>query len=298
VDYSLVLDEEHKFHRLEPTPSREELSDFYESQYFELVKKSRRAPDLRALMAGGSESEEERVWRNEVVYADLLAWLEEFDCGSRVVDVGCGMGELVGFLASNGFQSLGIEPSVEAVTIARELGRNVRAATLGSFADEVRRGERERFDLVTLMNVLEHIPDPRSTLEDALSVLSEGGLLCVRVPNDFSLLQEAASAVIGHARWWVAVPDHINYFDVASLRSLIGSAGFQVVDVCGDFPMEVFLLLGRDYVSSPDEGRACHRLRISVEKQVPQEVRRELYSQLGSAGIGRNISLLARVERS
>ena len=48
-------------------------------------------------------------------------------------------------------------------------------------------------------------------------LLAPGGLLYIRVPNDFNPLQLAAQQKLGADPWWIAVPDHVNYFDVDSL---------------------------------------------------------------------------------
>src|SRR3712207_7662976 len=51
---------------------------------------------------------------------------------------------------------------------------------------------------------------------------------------------------LGVDPWWVAVPDHVNYFDVRSLCETCRQVGFEPVDVQADFPMELFLLMGID----------------------------------------------------
>jgi len=230
------------------------------------------------------------------MYADLVATLGEAGCGRRVLDVGCGQGEFVGFLEEHGFDAEGVEPSSEAVALACELGRKVLSGTLRPVADAVQAGDTRSYDLIALINVLEHVPNPCSVLKDVRAALSSEGLMCVRVPNDFSLLQEAALAVTGNERWWITAPDHINYFEAASLQSLLRSHGFKIESVYSDFPMELFMLLGDDYVADPSKGPSCHRRRIAFERAVPQHLRREIYARLGSVGIGRNLTILARVD--
>ena len=96
-------------------------------------------------------------------------------------------------------------------------GLTVYNMTLDKFAAH---SGAEKFDVVVMINVLEHVPDAVRTLRECRQLLVSGGILCVRVPNDFSEIQAAAQEKIGAAPWWMAVPDHINYFNFASLRQL------------------------------------------------------------------------------
>ena len=56
----------------------------------------------------------------------------------------------------------------------------------------------------------------------------------------------------------------------------------------GDFPMELFLLMGDDYVNTPKQGESCHRRRVQFEQAVPGGLRRRLYAALAREGVGRN----------
>ena len=52
----------------------------------------------------------------------------------------------------------------------------------------------------------------------AKELLSPGGIICIQVPNDFNQLQLLALKKVTKKEWWVAIPDHINYFDFQSLE--------------------------------------------------------------------------------
>ena len=121
-----------------------------------------------------------------------------------------------------------------------------------------------------------------------------GGLIVIRVPNDFTPLQESAQRALGTDPWWIAFPDHINYFNFDSLRRFLSGNDFQVVDELGDFPMELFLLFGDNYVGQPEVGNACHQRRVKFELGVPGELRRKLYRSFAQNGIGRDCLVFAR----
>jgi 2-polyprenyl-3-methyl-5-hydroxy-6-metoxy-1,4-benzoquinol methylase len=97
----------------------------------------------------------------------------------RVLDIGCGMGHFLAFAREKGWQGTGIEPGEYAVHAAREqFGLDVRAATVEELA---RNGER--FDLITLWNVLDHLLEPHSVVIQAAAALAPGGRLAVRSQN-------------------------------------------------------------------------------------------------------------------
>ena len=151
------------------------------------------------------------------------------------------------------------------------------------------------FHGIVLVNVLEHVPDPAQVIRMCKLILAPDGLVCVRVPNDFSEIQSAAARELGSEEWWVVAPDHINYFDFDSLRALLARLGLEVVHAQGDFPMELFLLMGFDYVADAAIGGQCHRRRCAFEAAIPAALRRRIYRSLAEAGVGRNCLVFARL---
>src|SRR3954449_2912443 len=116
---SVKVDPTYGYRRLDPIPSDDELTRFYQSQYYDLLRQGGRAPELRRLLAGGQEAERERAWLRETLYADITTLLRAHASGGRVLDIGCGQGELLQWLVEQGFQADGIEPSDDAAAIAR-----------------------------------------------------------------------------------------------------------------------------------------------------------------------------------
>ena len=152
-----------------------------------------------------------------------------------------------------------------------------------------------QFDIVTLLNVLEHINAPETLLAEIKTVMTPKGLIIIRVPNDFSILQATARRVLSANPWWISYPDHINYFGFESLSYLLEDSGFTIVSQMSDFPMEFFLLFGDDYISNPSLGEECHIKRRNFELALNDEIRRELYQDFAKRGIGRNCLIIAQL---
>jgi len=283
--FKVVEDPIHGFQRLDPVPPETVVSEFYESRYYDLLRKGNRAPELRRLLEGGDAAAKELQWLREGLYTDIVDVLGKVAPGRRLLEVGCGTGDFLRFSQERGFSSVGTEPALEPAQRAMAKGLTVHSMTLDDF---VARNQDAKFDVVVMINVREHVPDAVKTLQECRQVLVPGGVVCIRVPNDFSEIQSAAREKISASPWWIAVPDHINYFNFASLRQTLDQLGFDTVYSQGDFPMEMFLLMGENYIGNPEVGGRCHARRVQFDLGLQPELRRKIYSALGSVGVGRD----------
>lgn len=295
VKYKIIRDPIYGYKRLDPLPTGEELAEFYQNKYYHLIRKGGRAPHLRRFMDGGESARSERAWFHTTLYSDILSIFNQYGTGRRILDVGCGTGELVSYLKDRDFDVVGIEPSADAAALAKSQGLVVYNYTLEDFVDFHTSNASDNFDAIIIINILEHVPEPVEMVRYIKKLLKPGAMLCVQVPNDFNELQLAAKDKLNKEPWWIAIPDHINYFDFSSLASLLESVGFEVVDSRGDFPMELFLLMGEDYVGNPDTGRKCHEKRISFELAISAQLRRRLYQKFAEIGIGRDCLVFGKL---
>lgn len=285
--YKIICDPIYGYNRLDPIPDEQTLTDFYQNKYYELIRKGEIAQELRRFMSGDqAEIEKERQWLRSSLYADIQYVIQNHVKGKRVLDVGCGTAEFLSCLKGEGFEVVGVEPSQDAVEIGKSKQIEIHCSGFDQFIDYYQSNGLKSFDAVTLLNVLEHVANPVKVLNQAKMLLSEKGIICVKVPNDFNPFQLAAQKKRDKEPWWIGVPDHINYFNVASLRSLFEKIGFEIVYSQTDFPMELFLLMGENYVGQPNVGSQCHQKRVRFETSIPTEVRRSLYRSLGELGLG------------
>jgi 2-polyprenyl-3-methyl-5-hydroxy-6-metoxy-1,4-benzoquinol methylase len=138
----------------------------------------------------------------------------------RLLDVGCGSGALLRNFAQLGWDVHGIEADPNAVTVARNvLGVDVRSGTIesGGFAAGC-------FDVVTMSHVIEHLPDPITSLTECYRTLRPGGHLVVVTPN----CESWARRLFG--RNWAAweLPRHFFLFSARTLKTCAERAGFEV----------------------------------------------------------------------
>ncbi len=280
------------FKHLNPIPSAEELSKFYQKKYYAGVRDA----GIRRLMFGGKDATLEREWLHRTVYSDMQHVLETHihKKSKYLLDVGCGIGEFLKYMKKEGWTVTGIEPGEEATNIAMKSRLTVYNTTLEDFIKK-NPDFKHTFDAITLLNVLEHVPDPKEILKMSRTLLNpRTGMICVRVPNDFYEFQIHAERKLKKTGWWLAIPDHINYFNLKSLQKLVESAGFRVVHKTADFPMELFLLFGDDYTRDSKLGSLCHKKRVSFELAIPDTLRQEIYRCLAGLGLGRVCTVYAK----
>jgi SAM-dependent methyltransferase len=274
------------FRHVLPLPDPASLEQEYREKYYTDEK-----PDFIA------HAGEDQTWF-ELAQGDRLASFEKLlpPDRRRLLDIGCGPGFFLKTAIARGWDGHGIEPSRQAAAHARALCKEGASVTEGFFNGETA-PMLGRFDAVNLTNVLEHVPDAALTLKRAADLLAPGGVLCVGVPNDFSLFQIAAQGAVELDEWWLAPPHHLNYFDFESLEGALTRLGLKLAERGTSFPMEAFLMMGENYVGDPALGRACHGKRknfdLAFEKAGLTHLRRDFYKSLARLGIGREAVVIA-----
>jgi SAM-dependent methyltransferase len=214
----------------------------------------------------------------------------------RLLDVGSSGGFFLDHCQQRGWQACGIEPSPHAAAFAREhYGLDVFC---GDLLDFRLTASSARFDAIHSAQVLEHVLEPEACVARIAELLAPDGVVFIEVPNDFNVFQEVARRQLDKPAWWVAPDHHLNYFDYDSLSSLLARHGLEEVDRVASFPMEMFLLMGDDYVGRPCVGKAAHGRRMAFERTMIEHGRLDelgaFYRALAQAGLGRTCGLLAR----
>ncbi|MBI5245072.1 MAG: class I SAM-dependent methyltransferase [Elusimicrobia bacterium] len=148
-----------------------------------------------------------------------LAVIRRYAAGGRLLDVGCATGFFLN-AARVSYEVIGVEPSCWAREFAeKQLHVPVAVGTLeeACFPDG-------RFDVVTLIDVLEHLPDPMSTMREVFRVTKPGGIVYVMTPDIDSL-----SARFLRSRWWGLRPAHLTYFSRKTLAALLEKCGYEIL---------------------------------------------------------------------
>ncbi len=149
----------------------------------------------------------------------------------RIVDIGCGNGYLVGLLAEQGFDVIGIEPSSDGIAQARAAHPAVRFEQV-SVDSELGAKIGADFDLVIATEVIEHLLAPRALLCAGLQLLRPGGRMLISTPYHGYLKNLALSIAGGWDRHFNVDWDggHIKFFSTRTLRKMVLDCGFESVE--------------------------------------------------------------------
>lgn len=158
-----------------------------------------------------------------------LARLSGYRQGGTLLDIGCSTGLFLAKARAAGWAVRGNEYSADSAAVARSLhGLEVVSGALqaDSFA-------AASFDVVTLWDVLEHVPDPQSTLRLAATLLKPGGLLVVKTPNIDGLYPQWSLKALPYAGFWghPEPPGHLFQFSARTLTSMVRAAGLEPVGI-------------------------------------------------------------------
>ncbi len=212
-----------------------------------------------------------------------------------MLDVGCGEGYFLRYFSDQGWEVRGLDFTADGVE--RHFPEFLDRLETGNLFDLLDREAQSgaRYDLVVCNNVLEHVIDPLKLLEDLKKVVTPGGIVRLAVPNDGSWLQQLVVS-LGHAKkdFWVCPPEHLSYFTVETLQTLLQRTGWQTLEILTAFPIELYLLNeASNYTKDRSLGRASHFARVEFEVELcAQSLDKLLAFRRGcaAAGIGRNMA--------
>lgn len=153
-------------------------------------------------------------------YSDLLNQLKGFAKGRRLLEVGIGGGELIAVAQEMGFDTFGLDISLNAVHNARQLfAVNVECIDFMKFQPDA------KYDIICMGDVIEHIADPKTAIRRAGGMLEPGGLLWISTPN----FDGAYSKYFGYNDPMKRVAGHLNYFSFRSLEKTLQGEQFKLL---------------------------------------------------------------------
>lgn len=172
--------------------------------------------------------------------------------GRRVIDIGCGGGLLSEGMAARGAEVTGIDLAGQSLEVARmhllESGLEVDYQQVS--AEDFAAQNPQSFDVVTCLEMLEHVPDPASIVQAAATLLKPEGTLVLstlnRHPKAFALAIVGAEYILGMLPR--GTHEYARFIKPSELAQAARNAGLRVTDVTGMSynPLTRQYRLGRD----------------------------------------------------
>lgn len=165
----------------------------------------------------------EKIYQFVKKYTIRKKWklIKELQTNShlKVLDIGCGTGDFLKYGKDSGISVLGIEPDESARNLSVQKG----IPTCSSF-DEIK---EDRFDVITLWHVLEHVKSPHDYFDFFRERLGTNGTLIIAVPNFRSYDAQY------YKEYWAAwdVPRHLWHFSQKTMKKIGAEHGFHLIHI-------------------------------------------------------------------
>lgn len=203
---------------LSPRPTEEELRSLYSDEYF--------LYDGADCGAHSATDYRTAAMRGSIKFPEILGWIRKYKPTGDFFEVGCGMGMFLNYARSNGYTVSGIEFARLGTQICREeFGLDVQQGRFEDFP-----APENRFDVVFMGDVLEHMIDPLAMTAKVHSMLRAGGIIALEVPSMFNSIAGRAAAtglkLLGRKKTMTIPPYHVNEFTPRTLEAILKAAGF------------------------------------------------------------------------
>ena len=247
-------------------PSPKDLEKFYKkNEKYAYKADSGSIPEYAITLHKGSIKFIDTYLKNKFLH-------KRFDL--KILDVGCGSGYLLYCFKQKGYKEIqGLDPARDCTIIAKKLyDVEVVSATLSEYKG------KNKFDLVILASVLEHMNDLDNVVRKIVALLKKNGLLFLSVPNGERFGQILKEPFLEFSL------EHINYFTRASLRNLFHKYGFRnvaletrAIEQFGAYALDSLWELG-------------HNKKITIKKDIQGEAKMQKY-------IKRSQTILNKVQK-
>lgn len=187
---------------LYPKPSKKSLDIYYKKSF--------------KYLAGGTNEEPIRK-RSRIILKKLINLNPR---RSKLLDVGSGYGYFLDEANKIGLNVTGIEPNNSLAVCS--INQSIKPLHHTSFESFFKNNRNRKYDFITLIHVIEHVPSPKKIIQMACKLLSPGGILYIETPNLDSHLYRAEQ----NNYTFLTPPDHLWIFSRKSILKILGKSYF------------------------------------------------------------------------
>ena len=238
-DFLLLKDESLDLLITSPQPKLEDLGKYYESDnYISHTDSSKSILDKVYQIAKNYTigkkvklvNREERKMKSEEIKKNKLKTSEQKI--KTILDIGCGTGDFLAACKKEKWNVVGIEPNIKAAALANSKLQNISIDkntknNFSLFKDINELNKENKFDVITMWHVLEHVPNLEEYINNLKRLLKSNGTLIIAVPNYKSFDAKY------YKQFWAAydVPRHLWHFSKKSISLLFKKENMKVVKI-------------------------------------------------------------------
>ena len=206
-EFDLLFDQNLEMLITSPQPKTEDLGKYYESEDY-------------ISHTDSNKSLFDKVYQRVKNYTikqklDLINSFQTED--KSILDIGCGTGDFLKFCHQNNWKITGVEPNVQARNLAIEkFNVDLNQSKLFTSVESILRDSIDKFDVITMWHVLEHVPNLEEYISYLKKLLKPNGTLVIAVRNYKSY------DAMHYGKFWAAfdVPRHLWHFSQRSIQEL------------------------------------------------------------------------------
>ncbi|MBU0929642.1 MAG: methyltransferase domain-containing protein [Nanoarchaeota archaeon] len=182
----------------------------------------------KEIVSGYSEGSDElfvsQTRGRELTFKKSLKLIDKYSQKGKILDIGTAGGSFLKVAKDKLWDVEGIEPNKWLCDWAlKNYGIKIKQGTL---FDKKNKFKDDEFDVITLWDVLEHVADPKKTLEECNKIMKKNGLLVVNYPDIGSPVSKAMGK-----RWIFLLSVHLFYFDKKTIKKILNETGFDVIKI-------------------------------------------------------------------
>lgn len=150
-----------------------------------------------------------------------LKIIRHFKPNGKLLDIGCAHGLLLDQAGQEGYETFGVEPSSKNAENASRKGHVIFNGWLEEFTSK---NYDKRFDIITCLDVIEHVSSPKAFLSLAASLLARDGIMVISTPNYSGVVAK----LLGANDPYMTPPEHLTFLTTAGMSSLASGCGLQI----------------------------------------------------------------------